>query len=228
MSELRRFLGTVDEEYLIGLSNKGIVKRSYKDLENTAVEITEEGEEIRGTCGDAQVVLRLPLTNSTCSCPSTSICKHVIMTILAAKNGCGEEKEPSAEAKAEDQGEAKVQTQEDAAPEEDLSEKILQVPVEKLKKALAGRDWIKLLTQTDFSEDFEIRKEKLITVRNVKTNATVKASSQTASSISAGNSRTSVSVSPSKALRRPTMRSADFRTASTEAIRLSRNCARWE
>ena len=177
MSELRRFLGTVDEEYLIGLSNKGIVKRSYKDLENTAVEITEEGEEIRGTCGDAQVVLRLPLTNSTCSCPSTSICKHVIMTILAAKNGGGEEKEPSAEAKAEDQGEAKAQTQEDAAPEEDLSEKILQVPVEKLKKALAGRDWIKLLTQTDFSEDFEIRKEKLITVRNVKTNATVKLTS---------------------------------------------------
>ena len=174
MSELRRFLGTVDEEYLIGLSNKGIVKRSYKDLENTTVEITEEGEEIRGTCGDAQVVLKLPLTNSTCSCPSTSICKHVIMTILAAKNTGGEETEPKAQATEKPQEDVKAQTEEPAAPKEDLTEKILQVPAEKLKKALSGKDWIKLLTQTDFSEDFEIQKEKLITVRNAKTNATVK------------------------------------------------------
>ncbi|MBE5862439.1 MAG: hypothetical protein E7295_06270 [Lachnospiraceae bacterium] len=210
MSKLRQFLETVDEEYLIGLSNKGIVKRSYKDLENTTVEITEEGEEIRGICGDAQVVLKLPLTNSTCSCPSTSICKHVIMTLLTAQKADGEaqkaggkvqnvmaqettssqgdapsqeintaagEEAPKEEAPKEEapkESASKVTESREDSPKEEIGEKILRVPSEKLKKALSSKDWIKLLTQTNFSEDFEIQKEKLITVRNAKTNATVK------------------------------------------------------
>ena len=205
MSKLRQFLETVDEEYLIGLSNKGIVKRSYKDLENTTVEITEEGEEIRGICGDAQVVLKLPLTNSTCSCPSTSICKHVIMTLLTAQKADGEAQKAGgkvqnvmAQETTSSQGDApsqeintaageeapkeeapkesasKVTESREDSPKEEIGEKILRVPSEKLKKALSSKDWIKLLTQTDFSEDFEIQKEKLITVRNAKTNATVK------------------------------------------------------
>ena len=33
MEELKRLLGQTDDEYFIGLSNKGIVKRAYKDLE---------------------------------------------------------------------------------------------------------------------------------------------------------------------------------------------------
>ena len=33
MEEVKAFVGQVDDEYLIGLSNKGIVKRAYKDLE---------------------------------------------------------------------------------------------------------------------------------------------------------------------------------------------------
>ena len=205
MSKLRQFLETVDEEYLIGLSNKGIVKRSYKDLENTTVEITEEGEEIRGICGDAQVVLKLPLTNSTCSCPSTSICKHVIMTLLTAQKADGEAQKAGgkvqnvmAQETTSSQGDApsqeintaageeapkeeapkesasKVTESREDSPKEEIGEKILRVPSEKLKKALSSKDWIKLLTQTNFSEDFEIQKEKLITVRNAKTNATVK------------------------------------------------------
>ena len=205
MSKLRQFLETVDEEYLIGLSNKGIVKRSYKDLENTTVEITEEGEEIRGICGDAQVVLKLPLTNSTCSCPSTSICKHIIMTLLTAQQAGeeaqkadGEVQNAMAQEATNTQGEVPAQEINTAAgeeapketasnettpkgtvsrkesPKEELGEKILQILSEKLKKALSSKDWIKLLTQTDFSEDFEIQKEKLITVRNAKTNSTVK------------------------------------------------------
>ena len=210
MSKLRQFLETVDEEYLIGLSNKGIVKRSYKDLDNTTVEITEEGEEIRGICGDAQVVLKLPLTNSTCSCPSTSICKHIIMTLLTARKAGGDAQSAMAQEAMNSQGNALAQestnnqgeapaqeapaaageespkgtasreespkgtVSREESPKEELGEKILRVPSEKLKKALPSKDWIKLLTQTNFSEDFEIQKEKLITVRNAKTNSTVK------------------------------------------------------
>lgn len=87
MSEIRNFLQGIDEEYLVGLSNKGILKRSRKDLETEKVVLEEQGEEIHGTIGEVKVILKLPLTDSVCSCPSGSTCKHVIMTILAAKDG---------------------------------------------------------------------------------------------------------------------------------------------
>lgn len=87
MSEIRRFLQSVDEDYLIGLTNKGIVKRSHKDLETEEVTLEEQDEEIRGSIGDIKVILKLPLTDSICSCPSSSMCKHVIMTILAVQKG---------------------------------------------------------------------------------------------------------------------------------------------
>lgn len=86
MSEIRNFLENIDDEYLIGLTNKGILKRSYKDLESETVVISEQGEEITGSMGEITVRLKMPLTNSDCSCPSTSICKHIVMTILAVKN----------------------------------------------------------------------------------------------------------------------------------------------
>ena len=45
MEELKRLLLQTDEEYLIGLSNKGTVKRAYKDLEQEAPSVTWDGEE---------------------------------------------------------------------------------------------------------------------------------------------------------------------------------------
>ena len=149
MSNVLQFLKTIDDEYLTGLSNKGIVKRSYKDLETTDVQVTEQGEEILGQCGDAQVTLKLPITNSTCSCPSTSICKHVIMTILAAQK-IGD------------------------ASAESANDELLEVPAERMKKSVGNKDWIKLLTQTNFEQDFEMTEGKMLTVRNLKTEVTVK------------------------------------------------------
>ena len=45
MEELKRLLLQTDEEYLIGLSNKGTVKRAYKDLEQETPSVTWDGEE---------------------------------------------------------------------------------------------------------------------------------------------------------------------------------------
>ena len=90
MSELLTFLQSIDDDYLVGLSNKGIVKRSYKDLENESVALTEDGESINGTIGEIETKIVLPLTGSTCSCPAGSVCKHIVMTILAAKKKASE------------------------------------------------------------------------------------------------------------------------------------------
>lgn len=93
MSELRDFLASVDDEYLTGLSNKGIVKRSYKDLEKEHVELSETASECKGVIGDISVTLALPLADSRCSCPAHGICKHIVMTILALKQSGGEEEQ---------------------------------------------------------------------------------------------------------------------------------------
>lgn len=200
MSDIMQFLKTVDEEYLIGLSNKGIVKRSYKDLESVTVKITEEGDEILGQYDDISVRLKLPLTSSTCSCPSTSICKHVIMTILAAQKvgenmatqeGKTEESAAGQEAitsqavatgqGATSQGkpagqEATSQKAVQEPKEKTLGSRLLEIPAERLRKAATDKEWMGLLTQTDWEEDFEIAEGNMITVRNLKFQWTVKLS----------------------------------------------------
>lgn len=92
MAKWRQSLADVDEDYLVGISNRGIVKRAYKDLEAEGVKAQEaakgidfSAEELTMTAGDETVTLCLPLAESRCSCPSHSICRHVVMAALIAK-----------------------------------------------------------------------------------------------------------------------------------------------
>lgn len=78
----------ITEEFLISLTNKGIYKRSLKDLEKIRESITlsikSEGI-ISAKIDDCDVELNINIQKSTCSCPSTSICKHRIMGLLYLK-----------------------------------------------------------------------------------------------------------------------------------------------
>ncbi len=97
MADWRQSLADVDEDYLVGISNKGIVKRAYKDLEaegekaqEAAKGIDLSAEDLSVTAGSETVTLRLPLAESRCSCPSRSICRHVIMAVLIARQAAAE------------------------------------------------------------------------------------------------------------------------------------------
>ena len=100
MSDWQLAFGEIDDDYLTGISNKGIVKRAYKDLETipcmAAGQNLQEAaakqlqdmafaaqEVLELTVGEETVQIRLPLGESTCSCPSRSICRHVVQGILA-------------------------------------------------------------------------------------------------------------------------------------------------
>lgn len=86
LKEIENFLPFIDEEFIVGISNKGIYKRSIKDLEKIGeIEIEKAGEGIRGKVEDNIVDLNLNLQKSRCSCPSASICKHIVMTLLYLK-----------------------------------------------------------------------------------------------------------------------------------------------
>lgn len=81
----KRQLAEIDDEYLIGLTNKGIVKRSYKDKESAAIKMIKAADEVSLQVDEETVILRIPLGESMCSCPSRSICKHIILGILTLK-----------------------------------------------------------------------------------------------------------------------------------------------
>ena len=91
-SELSRGIRLAEDDYLVGISNKGIVKRSHKDLESSEVVFknidtlnTEEGNELFAVVQGENCKLQLPLAESKCSCPSRSMCKHIIMCIIRAR-----------------------------------------------------------------------------------------------------------------------------------------------
>lgn len=85
--KLKTQLASVDEEYLIGLSNKGTLNRGKKDLASLEnVTASPGNEEITIQWGDVQCMIREPLGSSTCSCPSSSFCRHRITAILWLKS----------------------------------------------------------------------------------------------------------------------------------------------
>ncbi len=93
MDEWRERLAGIDDDYLIGISNKGIVKRAYKDMEEGkstegAAEIGALGDEAVVKVGAETVTVRFPLGESKCTCPSRSICRHVVHGILILRERC--------------------------------------------------------------------------------------------------------------------------------------------
>lgn len=90
-------LTDVDDDYLIGISNKGIVKRAYKDKEDTAAEIGNIDVEADVRVGEETVTVCFPLGESKCTCPSRSICRHVIQAILTLRENVTAENFPEPE-----------------------------------------------------------------------------------------------------------------------------------
>lgn len=82
MEALRQALQEVTDEDLVALSNKGTVKRAYKDLEGEEPCAAWREEETEVTLKEAVCTIRLPFAESTCNCPSRSMCRHRITAIL--------------------------------------------------------------------------------------------------------------------------------------------------
>ncbi len=90
MENLRQALMEADEAYLIGMSNKGTYKRALKDLEGAEVSVNETDECAEVHFGGEVCKIKAPLWESSCSCPSRSVCRHLISAILWLKNNSGE------------------------------------------------------------------------------------------------------------------------------------------
>ena len=118
-AELHAALRQADEDYLIGLSNKGTVKRAKKDLEGLTPAAQEMDRAVQVRLGEEVCTVRAPLGDSLCTCPAPGMCRHRIAAILWLKR----------------------QTDQDAPAEEkpaDLSP-LLEVPVDQLRRAIGAK-----------------------------------------------------------------------------------------
>lgn len=191
-------LADADDDYLIGLSNKGIVKRAYKDKEETAAEVVSAEEEAVLKVGGETVTVRFPLGESKCSCPSRSICRHVILGILVLKEYClkdgsgGTRENAGPEQGAESKGNALPDQagvpeqdqvlQDGDEPEQDAREtkkgavwrEINEYPLEKLKKALGSRGFASFVNQVCADIRPKMRYSSVVTVQLPKQDFTVK------------------------------------------------------
>lgn len=123
MSEWKNRLAEVDDDYLIGLANKGIVKRAYKDKEETVAEVVKLEEDAEVKVGGETVLVRYPIGESKCSCPSRSICRHVVLAILVLREAMeGEEAREEAAEETEKVGETKEARKEAAEETEKVRE----------------------------------------------------------------------------------------------------------
>lgn len=155
MSDWKEILADVDDDYLIGLSNKGIVKRAYKDKEEAAAQIESTGGKAVVKVGGETVTVCFPLGESRCTCPSRSVCRHVVQAILVLKDYClnaegaggsrtGEENAENAavqEVEIEQQEEQQAATDGTAAQQKKETEPAKPVmPEEKISRAGAEKE----------------------------------------------------------------------------------------
>jgi len=83
LTNLRETLARYDDEALAALANKGLLRRAGKDLEASTPTLVEaQTNTVRIDTGEAVVTLALPLQGCTCVCPSTGICRHVLLALL--------------------------------------------------------------------------------------------------------------------------------------------------
>ncbi|MDE7122484.1 MAG: SWIM zinc finger family protein, partial [Oscillospiraceae bacterium] len=83
---LQQAIAGADESYLIGMSNKGIYKRACKDLESCenaiSIKNSSNSDHLEISVNGEICIVKDPLWESSCSCPSRTVCRHLITAIL--------------------------------------------------------------------------------------------------------------------------------------------------
>lgn len=76
------FLVNADDDHLVALSNKGILKRAYKDLESADISAEYSDEAAVVSVSGETCTITADLGESKCTCPSRSVCRHIVTAIL--------------------------------------------------------------------------------------------------------------------------------------------------
>ena len=83
LAKLRAVLKTLDDDALAALANKGLLRRALKDLETSRPELVDmDADVVRIRIGDETVAVPQIPAHSTCSCPATGICRHILGALV--------------------------------------------------------------------------------------------------------------------------------------------------
>lgn len=149
-------LAAADDNYLIGLCNKGTVNRGKKDLAAAAPEAVTDGGGVTVKLGDVACTIRAPLGESRCSCPSSTMCRHRIAAIIWLRQNNEATAEPAAE------------------PQKPEFQQLRSYPAEKLAKQLGPKRLSAALFRHRAGEGPVILETSVITVEMPWHPATVK------------------------------------------------------
>lgn len=136
MHELQKSLVMVDEAYLIGMSNKGIYKRACKDLEHAEVSVQYHDNYAEVVINGETCDIREPLWESSCSCPSRTVCRHLISAMLWLR-------EHFQDTNITDESKSEPEPELDGLPDM-LRQELQQISPAQLKKALGSQAKIML------------------------------------------------------------------------------------
>lgn len=157
LSKLKLYILSINDEYLIGVTNKGIFNRASKDLNSgAAVKMTVEEAAIKCELPDGNVCnINEDIQAFKCSCPSRSICKHTVMSYLYVKQHMEEIfGEASSLEEASDEQEEILQ---------DYSE-LLNINLKSIKTALGDREFGNLVKRMEFGLKADIKEGALLQV----------------------------------------------------------------
>lgn len=86
MDKLKKALACADENFLVGLSNKGTYKRACKDIdgETPDFDLGENSATVR--TGGETCTITVPLSESKCTCVARGICRHIVGAVLILRN----------------------------------------------------------------------------------------------------------------------------------------------
>ena len=84
-NELAAELAAADEERLTALSSRGLFKRAVKDVEDMTGDYVISGNSALVKMGSEKCIIRVPLESSSCTCPSRTVCRHLIGAVLLLK-----------------------------------------------------------------------------------------------------------------------------------------------
>lgn len=162
MGDWKRLLDEADDDYLIGISNKGVVKRAYKDKAEGDYKVLSCGKEAEVSTGGEIVHIKNPLGESTCSCPSRAICRHVILGILALKEWA---EEKGNEETAQDDGQTEEARRKETADKgKNVEAEIEAYPLASILRILGSKRLQSIIIQAESGQTAGIASSSIIMV----------------------------------------------------------------
>ncbi len=157
LNKLKSYISSINEEYLIGVTNKGVFNRALKDLNSgAAVKLTIEEDFIKCELPDGNTCsINENIQDFKCSCPSRSICKHTIMSYIYVKQNLQDIFDTASKEEGSIDEESEII--------QDFSE-LLNIDIKSIKSSLGDKEFGNIAKRMEFGLKVIIKEESLLQV----------------------------------------------------------------